>query len=105
MDLPNASYYIADSGDGRIRKVYMPNSIISTVAEGGPGECSAVENSIGDGDGGSATKAALCYPFVVGIFFWNLYIADTGDNRIRVVNPYQPDHYHCCRHRWQRLFR
>ena len=66
----------------------MPNSIISTVAGGGPGECSAGENSIGDGDGGSATEATLCDPSgVVMDSSGNLYIADTGDNRIRVVNP------------------
>ncbi len=65
--------FIADSGNGLIRKV--SNGIITTVAGGG----------FDLGDGGPATSAGL-NPFAVAVdSVGNLYIADSGDNRIREV--------------------
>lgn len=70
--------YIADSGNMRIRKVSAAG-IITTVA--GSGNC------CNEGDGGPATSAQLSFPSGVAVdTAGNLYIADNGDNRIRMVN-------------------
>jgi sugar lactone lactonase YvrE len=69
--------YIADSGNNRIRKI-TPDGIISTVAGFGAAAFS--------GDGGPATAAALNNPQGVSVDSrGNLFIADTGNNRIREV--------------------
>ena len=68
--------YIADSGNGRIRKVDASTGIISTIAGGGRG-----------GDGGAATAATLRNPQGVALDgAGNLYIADTENYRIRKVD-------------------
>jgi sugar lactone lactonase YvrE len=71
--------YIADSGNNRIRKVDT-SGIITTVAGGGG-------KYYGDsGDGGPATKARLSFPFGVAVARdGTIYIADTGNNRLREV--------------------
>jgi uncharacterized protein (TIGR03437 family) len=73
----SGNLYIGDSANNRIRMV-TPGGTITTVAgNGNPGF---------SGDGGLATKAELNSPF--GIAFdpsGNLYIADGGNNRIRVL--------------------
>jgi trimeric autotransporter adhesin len=86
LSVPNAvavdsagNLYIADTDNNRIRKV-APNLTISTFAgNGSPGF---------GGDGGLATLAQLQFP--KGLAFdsaGNLYIADTNNNRIRMVTP------------------
>ncbi len=79
--------YIADVGNSRIRKV-TPDGTISTVA--GNGSC-VIKDANGNcysGDGGAATSAELGYPYGVAVdVAGNLYIADTGNNRIRKVAP------------------
>ena len=78
MDL-SGNLYIADSYNGRIRKV-TPSGIISTVAGNGTGDNS--------GDGGPATQAGLLYPSAVAVdASGNLFIADTDHNRVRKVTP------------------
>jgi sugar lactone lactonase YvrE len=70
--------YIADAGNQRIRKINTSGTI-STVAGNG--------TSGSYGDGGLATAAALNYPNGVALDkFGNLYIADHGNSRIRMVN-------------------
>lgn len=70
--------YIADFGNNRIRMVTLATLKISTVAGNGTGGFS--------GDGGAATSAALYRPAGVAIdASGNLYIADTNNNRVRVV--------------------
>jgi len=74
--------YIADGGGNtmpRIRRVDT-SGIITTVAGGGvPAD--------GLGDGGPATSAALSSPGSVAVdAAGNLYIADSGNNRIRKVD-------------------
>jgi hypothetical protein len=65
---------ISDTGNQRVRMVTAGN--ISTLAGGGMG-----------GDGGLATSATLANPYNVGEdAAGNLYIADTANNRIRMVN-------------------
>ncbi len=70
--------YVADTDNGRIRKI-STSGIISTFAGGG---------AFGVlGDGGQATQAYLRVP--AGIVFdpaGNLYISDFGNNRIRKVS-------------------
>src|SRR5258708_7626111 len=66
--------YIADANNFRIRKV--SSGVITTVAGNGtPGY---------SGDNGPATSAQISYPYGVAVdSTGNLYIADTGNNRIR----------------------
>ncbi|MGA2174598.1 MAG: immunoglobulin domain-containing protein [Verrucomicrobiota bacterium] len=73
----SGNLYIADSGNGCIRKVGS-NGLISTFAGNGTnGYC---------GDGGAATNAELNGPAgVVVDGFGNLFIADTGNNCVREV--------------------
>jgi trimeric autotransporter adhesin len=72
--------YIADTGHNRIRKVF-PSGAITTIA-GQDGTCCY------SGDGGVATAAQLNQP--AGLWLdgaGNLYVADTGNNAIRVLHP------------------
>ena len=69
--------YIADTANNRIRKV--SNGVITTVAGNGTAGFS--------GDNGPATSAQLTDPEGVAVdSAGNLYIADTGNNRIRKVS-------------------
>ena len=68
--------FIADSGNSRIRKVDAATGVITTVAGGGV-----------MGDGGPATDALLFFPEGVAVDkSGNLFITDTGNNRVRKVN-------------------
>jgi uncharacterized protein (TIGR03437 family) len=70
--------YIADSANNRIRKVAAATGIVTTVAGNGAFGYS--------GDGGSATSAQLRSPQGVAMdSAGNLYITDSGNNRIRKV--------------------
>lgn len=74
----NNNIYIADTFNNRIRKI-SPQGIITTVAGNG-------SQGFG-GDGGPATQAILKAPS--GLFVepsGKIYIADTQNNRIRVVD-------------------
>lgn len=71
--------YIADQLNCRIRKVNTSGTI-STI--GGTGIAFFY------GDGGQATSAGIQYPLGVAVdAAGNVYVADNGDNRIRVINP------------------
>jgi trimeric autotransporter adhesin len=71
--------YIADAGNNRIRKVTASTGFISTIA-GGPAAGSS-------GDGGLATNALLNSPAGVAVdTAGNVYIADTGNYKIRAIN-------------------
>lgn len=70
--------YIADTFNYVIRKV-NPKGIIYTAAGNHTAGFS--------GDGGPATKASLSYAYsVVADGMGNFYIADTGNERVRIVN-------------------
>jgi hypothetical protein len=71
--------YIADTYNGRIRKVDNATGIITTIAGNG---------SLGySGDGGPATKAALTNPYGVAVdSAGNIYISDYDNARIRRVD-------------------
>ena len=78
------NFFIADTDNHRIRKVDSAG-VISTVA--GAGEFGFAEAGGFGGDGGPAIQAALNYPSdVVADGAGNLYIADTGNHRIRKVD-------------------
>jgi len=71
----SGNVYIADPGNGRVRKV--SNGVIATVAGGGASL----------GDNGPAISAQLSAPAGIAIdSAGNLYIADAADNRIRKVS-------------------
>jgi trimeric autotransporter adhesin len=70
--------YIAEEGNNRIRRVATGSGIITTVAGNGSQGFS--------GDGGAATAAALSHVHGVALDpAGNLYVADSGNNRIRKV--------------------
>ena len=71
--------YIADADNNRIREVNLSTGIITTVVGTGAGGY--------NGDGMQATAAELSDPSAVALDgLGNLYIGDTGNNRIREVN-------------------
>jgi trimeric autotransporter adhesin len=74
----SGNLFVADSSNHRIR-IVDTNGIISTFAGNGSGKFA--------GDGGLATNASLYDPFDVGFdVYGNLFIADTSNNRIRIVD-------------------
>jgi sugar lactone lactonase YvrE len=69
----------ADFGNQRVRKV-TPSGIISTIAGNGTAGY--------NGDGIAATSAELNNPDAVAVdLSGNIYIADSGNNRIRMIAP------------------
>lgn len=71
--------YIADARNNRIRKV-TADGMITTLAGDGTGRFS--------GDGGPAIKASLNKPNAILLdAMGNLFIADSGNNRIRKISP------------------
>jgi sugar lactone lactonase YvrE len=73
--------YIADYNNSVVRKLNAASGIVTTVA-------GAAGNLGYSGDGGPATSALLESPWSVAVDgVGNLYIADTGNQVIRKVNP------------------
>ncbi len=73
----NGNLYIADEDNGRVRKVDTTGAI-TTFAGGG----------MSTSDGANATDAALNIPLGVAVDgTGNVYIAEYGGNRVRVVSP------------------
>ena len=73
----SGNLYIADTYNHRVRKVDASGTITTVAGNGVAGF---------SGDGGSAPSASLNYPQDLAIdSFGTLYIADTGNNRIRKV--------------------
>jgi len=76
--------YIADTGDNLIRKIAYVTGTITAVAGNG-------QAGLG-GDGGPATSAQLSGPLGVAIdAAGDVFIADTGNNGLRIVNPVSGD--------------
>ena len=76
--------YIVDYLNYVIRKVNAASGVITTVAGGGAG-CAGQTDSVGDGC--AATSAKLSQPEALTLDgACNLYIADSGNNRFRMVN-------------------
>ena len=75
----SGNLFIADTGNGRIRRVDAATGVITTVAGTGASGFS--------GDGGPATSASLSVPTGGAVdASGNLFIADTGNGRIRRVD-------------------
>ncbi len=73
-----SNIYIADTYNNRIRKVTAVTGIIVTVAGNGTAGY--------NGDGIAATSAEVNYPGALTVdTAGNIYIADTGNNRVRKV--------------------
>ena len=70
--------YIADTVSQRIRFVDIATGVISTIAGNGFMGSS--------GDGGPATSCELNFPTDVIVVGSNLYIADSGNHKIRLVD-------------------
>ncbi|HLI58676.1 MAG TPA: NHL repeat-containing protein [Solirubrobacteraceae bacterium] len=76
--------YIADPGDNEVRMV-SPSGTITRFAGDGT-RCRSP--AAGCGDGGPATSAELNYPAAVAVdSAGDVYIADTGDEEVRMVSP------------------
>ena len=74
----SGNLYIADAGNSRVRKVDGSGTITTVAGTGGFGF---------SGDGGPATAAQLNSPYGVALDgSGNLYIGDTGNQRVRRVN-------------------
>ena len=70
--------YVADTGNDRIRKIDASGNASTVAGDGAEGY---------SGDGGSATDASLDGPLGVSTDAeGNIYIADTGNNRIRRID-------------------
>jgi sugar lactone lactonase YvrE len=75
----SGNLFIADTYNNRIRLVAAATGVITTVAGNGTTGFS--------GDGGAATSASLNTPYGIAVDgSGNLFIADSGNNRIRRVN-------------------
>jgi uncharacterized protein (TIGR03437 family) len=73
--------YIADTGNCVVREVLQATGFIYTIAG---------DNSVGcgySGDGGAATSALLYFPSGVAINGGKVYVADNGNNVIRLLTP------------------
>ncbi|MHB8519486.1 MAG: NHL domain-containing protein [Limisphaerales bacterium] len=82
----SGNLFMADRNNHRIRKVDT-NGIITTVAGNGATYDNWESEGYFSGDGGAATNASLDYPSGVAVDAWgNLFIADSGNNRIRRVD-------------------
>jgi uncharacterized protein (TIGR03437 family) len=76
---PDGTIYIADTLNQRVRRL-APNGVIHTLAGNG--------NMAFSGDGTDATKVSLNLPTGVALDgAGNVYIADHGNNRVRMVTP------------------
>ena len=74
------SVYIADFGNQRVRRIASDGTLNTVAGNGTQGFA---------GDGGSAKSAELNLPAGVALDpAGNLYIADSGNNRVRFVNKY-----------------
>ena len=82
----NGNIYIADSGNNRIRMISAATGLIHTIAgtgDSGPPDA----DDIALGDGGPAKDARLDAPMDVAVApGGDVYIADMGHHRVRVVD-------------------
>ncbi len=92
--------YVADTGNHRVRQIDLTTGVITTLAGKGtvalgaaidPMRAAAGTREGGggagfEGDGGPSVDALLAQPKGVSIAAGKLYIADTGNDRIRVID-------------------
>jgi sugar lactone lactonase YvrE len=81
----SGNLYLADDANNVIRKVSLGSGIITNIA--GNGADAGTSDGTFSGDGGSAVLAGINHPFGVAVDgAGNLYIADTGNQRVRMVS-------------------
>jgi sugar lactone lactonase YvrE len=81
----SGNLYLADDANNVIRKVSLSSGIITTIA--GNGLDAGTTNGTFSGDGGSAVLAGINHPNGVAVDgAGNLYIADTSNQRVRMVS-------------------
>jgi sugar lactone lactonase YvrE len=81
----SGNLYLADDANNVIRKVSLSSGIITTIV--GNGSDAGTSGGTFSGDGGSAVLAGINHPFGVALDgAGNLYIADTGNQRVRMVS-------------------
>lgn len=78
----NGNFFIADFAQNVVRRVDAVTGTVTIVAGAQPGGCCSTPL----GDGGPAVNADLYEPWGLAYFNGTLYIADTGNSRIRSVN-------------------
>jgi len=78
---PLGNVLIADTGSNRIRRVDLVSDVITTIAGS-----SAIYGFAGDGGPADLAKLSLPWGVAVGPD-GNVYIADTGNDRVRRVTP------------------
>ena len=71
--------YVADTGNHKIRKIVISSGVVSSLT----GTANTAE-SAGVTDG-NHPSSAFTYPYGVATDGTNLYVADTGNNKIRLV--------------------
>jgi sugar lactone lactonase YvrE len=77
--------YVADTRCDAIRKVVIANGAVSTIA-GTYTTTLPIKGVVGNTDNAVGTKATFNLPKGITTDGVNLYVADTGNNNIRVVN-------------------
>jgi trimeric autotransporter adhesin len=81
----SGNLYLADNTNNVIRKISLSSGIITTIA--GNGLDAGTPDGSFSGDGGSAVLAGINHPIGVAVDgAGNLYIADTSNQRIRMVS-------------------
>ena len=82
LDEPRNRLYVSDGLNNRVRMVDLTSMIVTTVVGGGAAGAPTY------GDGGLATQAALMQPHGLAVSASGvLYLADSGHDRIRRVDP------------------
>jgi uncharacterized protein (TIGR03437 family) len=75
----SGALYVADRANHRVRRISPDGMVVSVAGNGQAGSA---------GDGGQAIAARLSYPNSVAVDRnGNLYIADSGNHRVRMVDP------------------
>jgi len=76
---PLGNVYIADTGTNRVRLAVSAGRMRTVAGTGAAGY---------SGDGGAAAAANFSRPAgIVGDIYGNLYVADTGNSRVRRIDP------------------
>jgi len=80
--------YIVDTGHCRVQRIGADGEITTVAGDGRSDPRGFAYRCEYSGDGGPATSAALNWPYGVAVDDkGNVYIADTGNHRIRKVSP------------------